>query len=98
MGNFGISVPIPIEPKKGDYVAMIEADGRLSGNFTRVERVIEWADGTPLPLHLPAQGIIVKPYQVEDPSGEVFIVARMPEEDNEIRLAWREVYTGKAQV
>lgn len=77
-----------IEPAPGDYVGLIDAAGRLTENHTRVERVIGCAsEGFP-ENH--------KPYLIEDPSGEVYSVVRMPEADNDIRRAWQEIATGTA--
>lgn len=66
-------------PRKGDYVRLLDANGRPCENFTSVSEVI---------CELPKD---LKIRLVSDPGGEYYFIVRDPSEDNETRRAWLQV-------
>lgn len=71
----------PIQPLENDYVQLLDAQDQPSENHTRVSRLL----GEPAP----------DMYLIEDQSGEVYVVSRLPEQDTALRRAWRQMITPK---
>ena len=70
---------LPIYPKTGDYVQLLDSKGKPSENHTSVN------------LFLGELGMGL--YLIRDDDGESFAVTRCENLDNQLRNGWREVIT-----